>query len=330
MNRRSWLAALGICALGVPLGHAQRRQGKVWRVGFLVARRIDSLRSDPVYRTFLPAMQALGYEEGRNLLVELRYAEADAERLDALARELVRIPVDVIVTAGATPTRAAQKATSTIPIVMGTAGDPVGAGFVKSLARPGGNITGLTDLASDMGFKFLDFLKSAVPGLNDVAVLFNPNNPSHAAYVASIQEGARGAGIKVRQFAARGEGDIDGALATMAKDGVRGVIALPDPIFNSRQRDIAALTAELRLPCISGFLQYVHVGGLMHYGPDFSDNVRRAAYYVDRIFKGAKPADLPVEQSARFELAINLKAAEALGVTIPGPLLARADVIVER
>ena len=329
MKRRALLTLLAAWVLGAPLARSQGR-GKVWRVGFLSARKVVSLDTDPIYRTFLPAMRELGYVEGRNLVVELRFAEADAERLDALARELAKLPVDVMITVGATPTRAAQKATKTIPIVMGTAGDPVGAGFIKSLARPGGNITGLTDVASDMGFKFIDLLKSAVPALDSVAVLFNPANPSHAAYLASVREGARSTGVKVREIAAGSEGEIQSAFSTMAKEGVRGVIALPDPIFNPRQRQIAMLAAEFRLPCISGFRQYVHAGGLMHYGPDFSDNLRRAATYVDKILKGAKPADLPVEQSARFEFALNLKTAKALGLTIPGALLARADEIVDR
>jgi len=329
MKRRALLALLAILASGAPAARAQRA-GKIWRVGFLSARKVDSMHSDPVYRTFLPGMRELGYVEGRNLVLELRHSESDAEHLNALARELAGIPVDVIVTAGATPTRAAQRATSSIPIVMGTAGDPVGAGFAKSLARPGGNITGLTDVASDMGLKFLDFLKAALPGLRHVAVMFNPANPSHPAYLESVREGGRGTGVKVMQVAAGSEADINNAFSVMAKAGVDGAIALPDPIFNPRQRQIAGLAAELRLPCISGVRQYVQAGGLMNYGPDFSDNFRRAATYVDKILKGAKPADLPIEQSARFELAVNLKAAKALGLTLPGPLLARADVIVDR
>ena len=329
MKRRALLALLAILASGAPAARAQRA-GKIWRVGFLSARKVDSMHSDPVYGTFLPGLRELGYVEGRNLVLELRHSESDAEHLNALARELAGIPVDVIVTAGATPTRAAQRATSSIPIVMGTAGDPVGAGFAKSLARPGGNITGLTDVASDMGLKFLDFLKAALPSLRHVAVMFNPANPSHPAYLESVREGGRGTGVKVMQVAAGSEADINNAFSVMAKAGVDGAIALPDPIFNPRQRQIARLAAELRLPCISGVRQYVQAGGLMNYGPDFSDNFRRAATYVDKILKGAKPADLPIEQSARFELAVNLKAAKALGLTLPGPLLARADVIVDR
>ena len=329
MDRRTVLAAIGAWLAGAPLVSSAQREGKVWRVGFLAARRVDSLNTDPVYRTFLPAMRELGYVEGRNLVIELRFVEGNLQRLQALADELVRLPVDVIVAAGGTAVRAAQKATSTLPIVMGTAGDPVGSGFVKSLARPGGNITGLSDVAADMGFKFLDTLQSAIPGLNHVGVLFNPGNPSHATYLASIQEGSRSLGVKVRQVPAQSERGIEDGFSVMAKEGVGGVIALPDPVFNQRQRQIAELAARHRLPCIHGFRQYVHVGGLMTYGPDFSDNLRRAATYVDKILKGAKPADLPVEQAVRFQLAVNLKAAKALGLSIPGAVLVRADEIVQ-
>jgi putative ABC transport system substrate-binding protein len=329
MDRRKVLAVLGACVLNAPPAALGQRQAKVWRVGFLAARHVGSIHSDAVFSTFPQGMRELGYVEGRNLVIEVRFAEGDPERLHALAADLVRLPVDLIVAAGATAVRAAQKATSTIPIVIGTAGDPVGSGFVKSLARPGGNITGLSDVASDMGFKLLDVLLSAVPGLTHVAVLLNPGNPSHATFFGSIQEGARTTGVKILRLEARNEQEIEGAFSTMVKENVRGVVALPDPVFNLRQRQIAELAAKHRLPCISGFRRYVHAGGLMNYGPDFADNFRRAAAYVDKIFKGAKPADLPVEQSTRFELAVNLKTAKALGLTIPASVLVRADEVVQ-
>lgn len=329
MNRRKLLAALGVCALGAPLAAFAQRPGKVWRVGFLAARRVDSIHSDVVYGAFFRGMRELGYVEGKNLVIELRSAEGNYELLASLAANLVELKVDVIVAAGAAAVSAAQKATTTVPIVMGTAGDPVGSGFVKSLARPGGNITGLTDVASDMGFKLLDTLLSAVPGLAHVAVLLNPGNSSHATFVTSIQEGARTARAQILRLPARTEREIDSAFSTMAKENVRGVIALPDPLFITHQRQIAELAAKHRLPCISGFRQYVHAGGLMNYGPDFAENFRRAATYVDKIFKGAKPGDLPVEQSTRFELAINLKTAKALGLTIPGSVLVRADEVIK-
>jgi putative ABC transport system substrate-binding protein len=329
MNRRKLLAALGVYSLGTPLASFAQRPGKVWRVGFLAARRVESIHSDVVFSGFSRGMRELGYVEGKNLAIELRSAEGNYERLAELAANLVELKVDVIVAAGATAVRAAQKASSTVPIVMGTAGDPVGSGFVKSLARPGGNITGLTDVASDMGTKLLDMLLSAVPGLTYIAVLLNPGNPSHATYLASIDEAARTAGAKILRLPARTEREIENAFSTMAKEKVGGVIALPDPLFNTHQRQIAELAAKHRLPCISGFRHYVHTGGLMNYGPDFAENLRRAASYVDKIFKGAKPGDLPVEQSTRFELAVNLKTAKALGITIPGSVLVRADEVVQ-
>ena len=329
MNRRGMLVVLGACALSRPFTLRAQGQGKVWRVGFLSARRVDSIQSDVVFSGFHRGMRELGYVDGKNLTIELRSAQGNYERLAELAANLVESRVDVIVAVGATAVRAAQKATTTIPIVMGTAGDPVGSGFVKSLARPGGNIIGLTDVASDMGFKLLDMLLSAVPGTRHVAVLLNPGNPSHTAYLASIVEGGRSTGAKILRLPARTESDIAGAFSTMAKENVGGVIALPDPFFNTQQRQIAELAAKLRLPCISGFRHYVHLGGLMNYGPDFSESLRRAASYVDKIFKGANPADLPVEQSSRFELAVNLKTAKALGLTIPGSLLVRADEVVQ-
>jgi putative ABC transport system substrate-binding protein len=329
MNRRRVLATLGACALGAPLTCLAQQQGKVWRVGFLAARHVDSPHSDRIFGAFVRGMRELGYVEGKNLVIEWRSAEGDYDRLAELAAKLVALKVDVIVAAGASAVRAAQKATTTIPIVMGTAGDPVGSGFVKSLARPGGNITGLSDVASDMGFKLLDVLLSAVPGLTHVAMLLNPGNPSHATFFASIQEGSRTTGAKILRLEARSVQEIESAFSTMAKENVGGVIALPDPLFNTHQRQIAELAAKHRLPCISGFRQYVHAGGLMNYGPDFAENFRRAAAYVDKIFKGAKPADLPVEQSTRFELAVNLKTAKALGLPIPGSVLVRADEVIK-
>lgn len=329
MNRRKLLAALGVCALGAPLVSFAQRPGKVWRVGFLSARHVDSIHSDVVFSGFSRGMRELGYVEGKNLAIELRSAEGNYERLAGLAANLVELKVDVIVAAGASAVRAAQKATTKIPIVMGTAGDPVGSGFVKSLARPGGNITGLSDVASDMGFKLLDVLLSAVPGLTHVAVLLNPGNPSHATFFASIQEGARNTGATILRLEAGTEQEIESAFARMVKENVRGVIALPDPLFNTRQRQIAELAAKHRLPCISGFRHYVHLGGLMNYGPDLAENLRRAASYVDKIFKGAKPGDLPVEQATRIEFAVNLKTAKALGLTIPGSVLVRADEVIK-
>jgi putative ABC transport system substrate-binding protein len=328
MKRRTLLAAMGACGVVVRFAWAQQ-QGKLWRVGLLSASHVPSVASHWIWGSFLKGMRELGYIEGKNLVVEFRSAEDDYARLPKLAAQLVAANVDVIVVAGGQSVAAAQKATRTVPIVIATAGDPVGSGFVKSLARPGGNITGLSDVAADMGFKLLDTLLSAVPGLMYVGVLVNPVNVSHATFMRSIEDGARTKGLKIRSLEASTPGAIDSAFVAMAGGKVQGAIALPDATFNVRQAQIAELAARYRLPCISGFRQYVHAGGLMSYGPDFGDNARRAASYVDRIFKGAKPADLPIEQARKFELAVNLKTANALGLTFPGPLLARADEIVQ-
>jgi putative ABC transport system substrate-binding protein len=320
------LAGYGLCA---PLARAQERQSKVSRIGILSARKVPSLDADSQFAAFFAGMRELGYLRGKNLAVEYRSADGDYERLPQLAGELVALKVELILAAGGPAVAAAQKATNRIPIVMATAGDPVGSGFVRTLARPGGNITGLTDVAADMGIKLLDTLLSAVPGVTHVGVLANSGNPSHATYMNSIQDGARSAGARVLRTEARNERDIDAAFATMAKERVQGAIALTDPAFNTQQQQIAALAAKHRLPCISGHRQYVHAGGLMSYGPDFAHSFRRAAAYVDRILKGTNPADLPVEQSSRFELAVNLKTAKALGLSIPGALLVRADEVVQ-
>ncbi len=329
MKRRDTIAAL--LALGAakwPLASFAQQPGKVWRVGFLALRRIGPLDSD-FFGEFPRGMRELGYIEGKNLVIEWRSAEGEVERLPKVAAELVRLKVDVIVPAGAQAVRAAQKATITIPIVMGTAGDPVGSGFVKSLARPGGNITGLSDIAGDLGSKLLDLLLGAIPKLSHVAVLVNPDNSSHSPILKSIQAAAPSAGVKIIPVAARTPREIEEAFSVMVQENAKAVIAAADAIFNQQVRQIVDLAAKHRLPSISGYPQYAEAGGLMNYGPDFADNFRRAATYVDKIFKGAKPGDLPVEQSTRFELAVNLKTAKALGLTIPPAVLLRADRVIE-
>jgi putative tryptophan/tyrosine transport system substrate-binding protein len=328
MNRRTLLAAFVVYGVRPPIARAQR-QAKVHRIGVLSARKVPSLDADPSFAAFFAGMRELGYVRGKDFVVEYRSADGDYERLPQLAAELVALQVDVILAAGGPTVAAAQKATTSIPIVIGTAGDPVGSGFVRSLARPGGNITGLTDVAADMGFKLLDTLLSAVPGLTHVGVLMNPGNPSHASYLASIDDGARRARVRVLRASARNAREIEAAFDLMVREKVRGAIALTDPAFNPELERIAALAARHRLPCISGHRQYVHAGGLISYGVDFAHNFHRAATYVDKILKGASPAELPVEQASRFELAVNLKAAKALGLSIPGAVLVRADEVVQ-
>jgi putative ABC transport system substrate-binding protein len=326
MKRRDTVLAL--LALSVtPLGAEAQQAGKVWRIGVLWPSA--SSPPSPRLEAFRQGLSELGYIEGRNIVIVVRYAEGKYERLPTLAAELVREKVDVILGAGAPAISAAQKATTTIPIVIGTAGDPVGAGFAQSLARPGGNITGLSDLTSDLGAKLLDLLVSAVPKLSHVGVLTNPGNSSHETILSSIRAAARSTGVGILHVTARSPEQIETAFSAMAREKVDAVIATADPLFNVHMRRIAELAAKHRLPSISGFLPFVEDGGMMSYGADFSDNFRRAATYVDKILRGAKPGDLPIEQSARVGLMINLRTARALGLTIPQSLLARADEVIQ-
>ena len=326
MTRRAVLRALlGLAA--APSGAWAQRDGKVWRIGVLWPG--PALPPNPRIEAFRQGLRDLGYVEGRNLELVYRYADGDYARLPALAAELVRQNVDVILGAGAPSVSAAQRATTTIPIVIGTAGDPVGTGFAKSLARPGGNITGLSDLSSDLGSKLLDLLTSAVPRLSRVGVLTNPGNSSHGTILVSIQSAASGKGITIVPVTARSADEIDAALARLAQEKAGALIATADPVFNVQTKRIAETAARLRLPSISGYTPFVEDGGMMSYGPDFPENFRRAATYVDKILKGANPGDLPIELPTKYELAINMKTARQLGVAIPQQLRLRADRVIE-
>ena len=274
-------------------------------------------------------MRELGYVEGKNLVIEWRFADGKFERLPDLAAELVRLNVEVIVSGSSQAISALQKATATIPIVMASSGDPIGSGFVKSLARPGGNITGLSNLTSEIGTKQLELLLSMVPKLSRVAVLVNPVNPSLATLLKNVQSAAQGAGVKVLPVEARTAEEIENAFPTMTQGNAGAVIVAVDSLFIQQYRKIAELAAKNRLPSVSQLREYVEAGGLVSYGPNLADQFRRAATYVDKILKGAKPGDLPVEQSAAFELLINGKTAKALGLTIPQSVLLRADRLIE-
>jgi putative ABC transport system substrate-binding protein len=329
-NRRKLILALGVNALLVPFGSFAQQQGRVWRVGFIGHRsRPDSLDSD-IYGALPRGMRELGYVEGKNLEILWRYSEGKAERLPGLAAELVRLNVDVIVAGETLPVAAAKKATTSIPIVMGGAGDPIGSGFIKSLARPEGNITGLSNFTGDISPKLLDILRSMVPKLFRVAVLVNPTNPAHTATVKGVQEAARGIGLQTLLVEARNAQEIENAFVQMVRGNVGAVIVQPDPTFFSQERAlIINLAMKDRMPSIMTFRGYADAGGLMTYGHDWAENYRRAATYVDKILKGAKPADLPVEQPTRFELHINAKTAKALGLTIPQSLRISADKVIE-
>jgi len=328
MNRRDTVLAL-LALIAAPLVSHAQQPGKVWRVGFLVPRRRpDSIDSDFI-GAFPRGMRELGYVEGKNLVIEWRFADGQFERLPDLAAELVRLKVDVIVSGSSQAISALQKATTTIPVVMATSGDPLGSGFVKSLARPGGNITGLSNLTSDIGTKQLELLLSMVPKLSRVAVLVNPVNPALATFLKNVQSAAQGLSVKVLPVEARSAREIENAFPTMTHGNASAVIVATDGLFVQQYRKIAELAAKSRLPSVSQLREYVEAGGLVSYGPNLAEQFRRAATYVDKIFKGAKPGDLPVEQSTKFELLINDKTAKALGLTISSELLLRADRVIE-
>ncbi len=326
-NRRKLLVTLGAGALAfaAPPGSFGQQQGKVWRVGFLSpgAGSLSSANAD----AFLKGMRELGYIEGRNLVVEWRFADGKLERLPALAAELVQLKVDVIV-AGASPAiSAAQKATTTIPIVMTSVGDPVRSGFVKSLARPGSNITGLSNMSSDIAAKFLDLLRSVVPKLSRVAML-TPST-TYGELSKSVQAAAKKAGVTTLMAEASTRQEIENAFSMMVREKADAVIVGSPTVFAQQHRQIAELALKYRMPSLFQDRVTVEAGGLMSYGQKFTDFYLLAATYVDKILKGSKPGDLPVEQPVSFELVVNLKTAKALGLTIPQSLLLRADEVIQ-
>ncbi len=299
---------------------------KVPRIGFLTATSPSAVSART--EAFRQGLRELGYVEGKNIVIELRSAEGKLDRVSELAAELVRLNVDVIVTAGSASTRPAKEATVTIPIVMGFDNDPVGSGFVASLARPGGNITGLSILSPEISGKQLELLKEIVPRLARVAVLGDSTEPGNAQALKEIELAAGAFGVKLQYLDVLGPKDIETAFRAANKGRADAVLLLPSPILLSQRTQLADLALKSRLPATYSRPEYVEDGGLMTYGPSITDLFRRAAIYVDKILKGAKPADLPVEQPVKFELIINLKAAKQIGLTIPPNVLARADRVI--
>jgi putative ABC transport system substrate-binding protein len=329
IDRRTFLAGTGALLLAVPLAAEAQPAGKVYRIGFLS----PASPSDPRVQRFLAAFRnglgELGYVEGQTIAIESRWAAGKYERLPGLAAELVRLKMEVIVTAAVPAIRAAKEATSTIPIIMAVVVDPVATGLVASLARPGGNITGLSLMTPELVGKQLEMLKEVVPKASRVAVLWNPANPGNAPQLRAAEVAARTLGVRLQPLEARGPREIDSAFAAMSKEGASAVVVLVDVVFIDQRTRIADLAATRRLPSVYGLPEYVEAGGLMAYGPSYIANYRRAAVYVDKILKGAKPGDLPIEQPTKFELVINLKTAKALGLTIPPSLLQRADELIQ-
>jgi putative ABC transport system substrate-binding protein len=278
---------------------------------------------------FRQGLRELGYVEGQNIAIESRWTEGKDDRLPGLAADLVRSKVDVIVAETGAATRAAQQATRTIPIVMSTVNDPVGSGLVASLARPGGNVTGLTIMSPDLVGKQLELLKEVVPKVSRVALLRHPDNPASAAQLREAQAAAQALGVRLQTLEARSPQEIDGAFAAMTRERAGALLIIPDTLFWSQRRQIVELAVKRRLPSMRMGEAYAEAGGLMSYGPSYLDLERRAATFVDKILKGANPADLPVAQPTKFELVINLKTAKAIGLAIPQPLLQRADQIID-
>jgi len=302
---------------------------KVARVGYLSPFSQSDPMRQRTFEAFRQGLRDLGYVEGRNISLEPRWSDGKYDQLPALAAGLVRLKVDVIVTVGGAATRAAQQGTKTIPIVMSTVIDPLRSGLVTSLARPGGNVTGLSIMAPDLVGKELQLLKEVAPKVSRVALLWNPDNPGGAAEVREAEGVAPVLGLQLLTLEARNPQEIDSAFTTMTRERAGALLIFPDAVLSHQRTQIAELATKRRLPSILGGTGYPAAGGLMAYSANIFDLERRAATYVDRILKGAKPGDLPVEQPTTFELIINLKTAKAIGVTIPPSLLQRASRVIE-
>ena len=324
-RRAVLLVTLGLGILLAPLAADAQPPAKVYRIGFLLISPSQAALSIEAFRE---ALRERGYAEGQNIVFEYRYAEGRVEPLADLATELVRLKVDVIVTQGTPAARAAKNATSAIPIVMAAGLDPVETGLVASLARPGGNLTGVTSTVPELSGKTLELLREIVPRVARVAVLWNPVNPANAIMVRQTQVAARAFGVQLQSLEVRDANELESAFAAIIKERTRAFLVLAEPLFLTHRKQIVDFAAKHRLPAMYERRDFVDAGGLMSYGVNFPDNFRRAATFVDKILKGAKPADLPVEQPTRFELVINLKTAKALGLTIPQSILIRVDEVI--
>jgi len=327
--RQTLTGLIAAALLLVALAASVEAQGptRVWRIGFLGPGAPSS--NDPRVEALQRGLRELGYVEGRNLAFEFRWARGNADRLAALAAELAQLKVDAIVTQGTQATDAARRAVTSIAIVFAVAGDPVGTGLVTSLARPGGNVTGLTDIAPEIAGKRLALLREAVPGITRIAVLWNPANPSAAPQMKDTGAVARTFGLSVKSLDLGDVTQLEGAFAMAVQDRAQAVIVLSDGALYGRRVRIAELAAKHRLPCVAWTPEFADSGCLMTYGANVVEMHRRAAVMLDKILKGASPESLPVEQPTTFELIVNLKTAKALGLRIPSSLLARADRAIE-
>ena len=324
--RRALALVVVLAVLCAPLAVPAQPAGKVYHVGFLW----DSPAVWPhALEGFRRGLRDLGWVEGQNIVVEYRWAEGRFDRLPALAEDLVRLKVDVIVAPTSIYAAAAKRATSAIPIVFASHADPIGSGHVASLARPGGNLTGVTIVMSETSAKSLELLKEAVPGLSRVAVLWDPATPSHGPALKTVEARSQALGLRLQTIPVRSVTELDAAFAAIVQERAGGVLVLSTPLFIGGAGRLAELAMKHRLPTVFGPREHTEAGGLLSYGPDRADLYLRAAGYVDKILRGARPADLPVQQATKFEVVVNLKTAKAIGLTIPPALLLRADEVIE-
>ena len=326
IKRRSILVLLAALVMSLPAA-AQPAAAKMYRIGF-IGNSTPALEANLV-GPFRDGLREHGYVEGRNLVIEYRWAEGNYARLPALAAELIASKVDVLVAAGTPAALAVKRATTTVPMVMVAVGDPVGTGLVASLARPGGNLTGLVSIAPDLEGKRLELLREIVPKLSQVSVLINPANPYTVSSAEQIRAAAQALRLKVHFANVRTGEELDQALEAIAGEHADGLIMVADRIFLHNRARIAGFATRHRLPGVYAYSELVDEGGLMSFGPSYPGMHRRAAYFVDRILKGANPADLPMEQPEKFELVVNLKSAKAFGLTIPQSVLLRADRLIQ-
>ena len=325
MDRRTFLGTLTGGLLAAPLAAEAQQQEKIPRLGVIGERS----PTDPFVAAFRQALRELGYVEGRNVVVEVRYAHGALDRVPSLAAELLRGQIDVLVVGGTVSAQAAEEATTTVPIVFALAGDPVGSGLVASFSHPGGNVTGISNLSPGLLPKQLELLRAAAPKVSRVAILYNPVNPATAHALAETREAARAMGVELQMLAVRKVDELSGAFAALTRWRAGGLLVVSDPVVGNNLAQLSREATRRRLPAMYSRREFVEVGGLMAYGPSYEDNYARAATYVDKILKGARPGDLPVEQPTKFEFVINLKTAKALGLTIPPSLLQRADQVIE-
>jgi putative ABC transport system substrate-binding protein len=328
MERRTFVAVMAGGLLAAPLAAEAQPSGKVYRIGLLEYSTPDAARQ-AWWNAFRQRMRELGYGEGQNVTFEPRWAQDDTDRLSKLAAELVGLKVDVIVTAASTSALAAKRATATIPIVMATGSDPVAIGLVASLRQPGGNITGMTTLNRELAAKRVELLRIVAPRVSRIAILMDETNPASRLAVDGTEAAAKTAGFTIHSVLVRGPAEIEAAFATVVRDRAGALSIVPSPMFFSHRKRLAELAMKHRLPTIVGVREYAEAGGLVSYGADNPNMFRGAAVYVDKILKGAKPGDLPIEQPTKFELVIDLKTAKALGLTIPQSLLGRADEVIQ-